>query len=108
MKTARFLSFVLGTVFSVAGIGLAILLVWRLRAEFERMAGEILFLYFPAELNMLQALIQRYVSPWIWSALIVPILELPFWLVGFGTSLILVVLGTVLLRFRSRRRGIFF
>ena len=52
-----------------------------------------------ASLNSLQALVQRYVHPYLWDPIIQTVLQWPTFAVALGLSLIFVVLG------RPRRRG---
>lgn len=43
--------------------------------------GAALFALDPALLNVTQAVVQRYLAPWIWDSALLPLLERPVWLV---------------------------
>jgi hypothetical protein len=59
--------------------------------------GELWYLIDPASLNLLQAVVQRYLWPWLWDPAAIWLLRLPSWL-------ILVLLGLAL-RLACRRRA---
>ncbi|MBM3510430.1 MAG: hypothetical protein FJX61_09895 [Alphaproteobacteria bacterium] len=52
----------------------------------------------PGSLNLLQAVVQRYITPELWDPVIVAVLLLPTWAVAGGLGLVLLLL------FRARRR----
>jgi hypothetical protein len=60
--------------------------------------GELWYKIAPASLNMLQAGIQRNLSPWLWEAVVTPVLLWPAWSVTGLPGLILMWL------FRGQRR----
>ncbi len=63
--------------------------------------GELWAMIDRASLNLVQAVIQRYVWPWLWDPAIVAVLLLPVWVV-------LALPGAALAwRFRRRRKGWF-
>ena len=43
--------------------------------------GEVLFRLDPGLLNLVQAVVQRYLLPMIWDDLLLPVLEAPAWVV---------------------------
>ncbi len=43
--------------------------------------GELWYIIHRASLNLVQAVVQRYISPWLWDAVIATILLWPAWLV---------------------------
>jgi len=67
------------------------------RALAPQALGELWFLLSPDSLNLLQAVVQRYLWPWLWDPAAVWLLRLPSWLI-----LGLVGLG---LRLACRRRA---
>lgn len=64
-----------------------------------RPLGAVLFERAPALLNGAQAAVQRYLAPWIWDVLLLPLVERPTWVVPLALGLLL--LGLAL---RPRRR----
>jgi hypothetical protein len=68
---------------------------WRLKA-----LGEIWFAIDVGSLNLMQAVIQRYLSPYLWEPVITSILLLPAWL-AFGAPGALLAWACR----RTRRRG---
>lgn len=52
-----------------------------------------------ASLNGAQAVVQRYVAPWLWDPVIATVLTWPTFAVALGLSLVFVILG------RPRRRA---
>jgi uncharacterized RDD family membrane protein YckC len=65
---------------------------------FDASLGEALFALEPAFLNTFQAGVQRRLSPWLWDAVILPVLLWPVWVLPG-------VLGAGLLLLGWRRRG---
>ncbi|WP_439578878.1 hypothetical protein [Elioraea sp.] len=55
--------------------------------------GQLWFEINPASLNMLQAGIQRRISPGLWEGVIQPVLTWPAWPVLIGTGLGLILVG---------------
>jgi hypothetical protein len=55
--------------------------------------GAAIFQIAPAFLNTLQAGVQRNLSPWLWDAVFLPVLEWPAWLIPLALGALLVVLG---------------
>lgn len=51
--------------------------------------GQLWFEIDPPSLNMTQAGIQRHVSPWLWDAVVQPLLEMPAWPLLGGLALVL-------------------
>ena len=45
------------------------------------LTGEAWFAISPDSINLVQAIIQRYVYPPVWDELVLPILQAPFWIV---------------------------
>ena len=41
--------------------------------------GELWFNHLPSGLNLTQAIVQRYLSPWLWETIFVPTLLMPAW-----------------------------
>jgi hypothetical protein len=66
--------------------------------------GEHLFRLSPATLNLAQAVIQRYVSPWLWESVIQSILLWPTWAVAGGLGLVLLLVSGRARPGRRRRR----
>ena len=62
-----------------------------------KLLGQHLFEYFPAQLGIAQAAIQRYVAAWIWDPVIQWLLNLPTFinLIGLG---VIVYLPTIWMR----------
>jgi len=58
-------------------------------------AGELWFRIDSASLNLSQAVIQRYVAPWLWDPAIVTVLLAPAWLVLGVPGLLLARLGRI-------------
>jgi hypothetical protein len=67
-------------------------------------AGELWFRLDPFSLNLAQAVVQRYVTPWLWDPAIVTVLLAPAWAVFATPGLLLVWLVRPA---RSRRRNWF-
>jgi hypothetical protein len=64
-------------------------------------AGELWFRLDPFSLNLAQAVVQRYVAPWLWDPGIVTVLLAPAWLVFATPGLLFVWLARPA---RNRRR----
>ena len=91
-KTASFLIFFILQLGLWIGIALGLIaLVWILYAEWfanpevalsgmNTKIGEIWFFYHTPSLNLSQAIVQRYIHPSIWHALITPLLSQSIWL----------------------------
>ena len=92
----------IGYLLALAGLGFLIVDGARSIA-----AGELILTRFgqswfdldSASLNAAQALVQRYVHPYVWDPVIQTILQWPTFAVALGLSLLFVVIG------RPRRRG---
>jgi len=53
-------------------------------------AGELWFAIDRGSLNLMQAVTQRYIAPWLWDPVVVAILKLPVWaLLGVPGALVL-------------------
>jgi hypothetical protein len=64
-------------------------------AGWQAPLGAALFRLDPGLLNTAQAGIQRHVSPWLWDAVVLPVLEQPVWLVPAILAGLLLLLGTL-------------
>jgi len=106
MRIVRFLLVLLGLVaFAIAGVALA--------AEIASFAGEGKFLAKPLgkiwfdfhknSLLLLQPAIERYLTPWLWTAIVQPLLERPP-LVATGAFAALGLALVLLARLFRRRR----
>ena len=92
----------IGYLLALAGLGFLIVDGARSIA-----AGELILTKFgqswfdldSASLNGAQALVQRYLHPYIWDPIIQTVLQWPTFAVALGLSLLFVVIG------RPRRRG---
>lgn len=82
------------------GAGAYDLLGSAARSGFFHTGGEIWFALSPNTLNLMQALIQRYISPGLWDPAIVAVLKLPAVAV---LGLVSAVLTSLLLIVRTRR-----
>jgi hypothetical protein len=92
----------LGYLLALAGLGFLIVDGARTIAAGELVLtafGETWFRLDPASLNGAQALVQRYVHPYLWDPIIQAVLLWPTFAVALGLSLIFVIIG------RPRRRG---
>ena len=96
----RFLSWVGGALIAGAAIALAYEAVVAFQAGHWRIipAGEIWFKLDNASLNLAQAIVQRYLHPFLWDPMIAGFLQWPLWasLGGIGIALTMI--------FGSRRR----
>jgi hypothetical protein len=82
--------------FALAVLGLGAW-YWSATGEFHLFAtGELWYRLDPGSLNLMQAVTQRYVSPWLWDQVVTPVLLQP-------AALVLALVGFVLL-FLTRRR----
>ncbi|WP_210272799.1 hypothetical protein [Chthonobacter rhizosphaerae] len=61
--------------------------------------GQTWFQLHPGSLNLLQAVVQRYLHPYIWDPILLTVLLWPTFAVGGGLGILLMVLG------RKRRRA---
>ena len=95
----------IGRVFVILGLaalGLGVWL-WLSGRDLALAAGQIWYELDKASLNLVQAVVQRYIHPAVWDSAFVPWLLLPGWraiailVVGFG------VVGGLLLLAASRR-----
>jgi len=64
-------------------------------AGWQASLGAVLFRLDPGLLNTAQAGIQRHVSPWLWDAVVLPVLEQPVWLVPAILAGLLLLLGAL-------------
>ena len=62
--------------------------------------GQLWYSLHPGSLNLVQAVIERYVHPFLWDPIIFSILRLPAWLVFLAPGLVLLFV----FRRRTRRR----
>jgi hypothetical protein len=68
--------------------------------------GELWFRLDHESLNLVQAITQRYISPWLWDPVIVDILLWPAGLAVMPLAVIPALIGIALVAlFRRRRRG---
>jgi hypothetical protein len=97
---------VTGQVFGV--LGAAVLAIggwlWLAGQDLTQPAGRIWATLDVGSLNLLQAIIQRYIYAPIWDAVFVPFLLLPAWEAIGILVLILAVIGFLFLFAASRRR----
>ena len=75
---------------------------WRVRA-----LGEIWFAIDVGSLNLAQAVIQRYLWPFLWEPVITSVLLLPGWAVFGAPGLVLALTGRTRRRRRRRARSDF-
>jgi hypothetical protein len=61
--------------------------------------GEVWYDLSAASLNLTQAIIERYIWPPLWGDVVLPLLQMPFWLVCVGLSLFFALLWLI-----NRRR----
>jgi len=66
--------------------------------------GEHWFKLSPGTLNLVQAVVQRYISPWLWESVIQTVLLLPTWAVLGVPGLALLVIPSRSGSGRRRRR----
>ena len=57
--------------------------------------GAVLFRLDPGLLNLVQAVVQRYLLPMIWDDLLLPVLEAPAWVAPAGLGAALTLFGWV-------------
>lgn len=62
--------------------------------------GAAIFAIHPPFLNTFQAGVQRRLSPELWNAVILPVLEWPVWVLPLGLAALFLAIG-----FGRRRRG---
>ena len=68
--------------------------VWIADIDITKSAGEILYQLAPEGLNLIQAIIERYLSPHIWQKGAVPLLLKPFKEAVFLLFIFLLILAT--------------
>ena len=96
---------VIGWILILAALAVA---AWEAIAWFEAgiwrpmPLGEVWFRLAPESLNVSQAVIQRYVSPWLWDPAIQTVLTWTGWAVLGGLGILLVLLARLA---RPRRSG---
>ena len=88
----------------IAALLLAAAAALGLLAGWTAPLGEALFRYDPALLNTAQAGIQRHVSPALWDAVALPLLERPSWVLPAALGVLLLALSLVVPPLRSRWR----
>lgn len=96
MGVVRFIGWILLAV-AAALLGRDLLDAYRTGSLQVAALGEIWFKLSPGSLNALQAGVERYLSVWLWDAIITPLLHFWAFLVPLLPGLILVLL--------RRRRG---
>lgn len=105
----RFFFFTLSAIFLLIGLGLA---AWDFLVPVDaetfrfRLAGEIWYKAHPGSLNLLQAVVERYVSPKLWDPGLVWILFQPAAWLAISLA-ILSLIPALLLSRRLRRRKLF-
>lgn len=67
--------------------------------------GALWYMVDRGSLNLVQAVIERYVHPFLWQDVIFPLLAWPAWLVLGGFAVILGILFSSRARKRKRRSG---
>jgi hypothetical protein len=55
--------------------------------------GAVLFRLDPGLLNLVQAVVQRYLLPMLWDNVLLPVLEAPVWVVPLVLGAALTILG---------------
>ena len=66
-------------------------------------AGELWHQVSPTGLNLTQAIIERYISPALWSAVMLPLLLAPVWVVALGKAGFFALLALILHRLGGTR-----
>lgn len=97
---------ILGYILALVGFGFMIVDGARSIAagRFDATAfGRTWFSIDPPSLNLSQAVVERYTSPYIWDPIIITVLTWPTFAVAFGLALIFVLIGG---RGRRRRRRV--
>lgn len=92
---------ILGTGLCLAALGIAgyELATFMRTSHYEAVtAGQLWFGLHVTSLNLVQAVVQRYVHPGLWDPLLVSLLRWPLWSLFGGTGVMLVTL------FAARRR----
>lgn len=90
-------------ILAAAALGVGVWL-WLSGRDVAQAAGQLWYDLDKASLNLVQAVVQRYVHPAVWDSVFVPWLLLPGWralavlVIGFG------LIGGLLLLAASRRR----
>lgn len=91
-RAARFIAFI----FALVAVIAAVLDITRSIADSSIVMtslGQDWFNWSVDTLNFSQAIIQRYVHPYLWDPIIQTVLQWPSWLVFFGLALIFALLG---------------
>ena len=97
---------VAGNVFAVlaaAALGVGAWL-WLAGRDLTMAAGQVWYDLDKASLNLVQAVVQRYVHPALWDSVFVPWLLLPAWEALAILAACLAAIGTLLLLLGTRRR----
>jgi len=81
--------------------------LWFAGQDLLQPMGRVWFTVHAASLNLLQAIVQRYVYADLWDTAFVPFLLLPAWKALSVVFLALAVLGGIFLAFGRRRRHSF-
>jgi hypothetical protein len=96
----------IGTVFLVLGaaaLGAGVWL-WLSGRDLAQAAGQVWYDLDKASLNLVQAVVQRYIHPIVWDSVFVPWLLLPAWRALAVLAIGCVAIGGLLLLATSRRR----
>lgn len=93
-------------VLAAAVLGLGAWL-WFTGHDLMQPAGQIWFSIDNASLNLMQAVIQRYIHPELWNSVVVPWLLLPGWRALAILVIAFAVIGALLLIVARRRRRTF-
>lgn len=78
--------------------------LWLAGQDLLQPMGRVWFTAHAASLNLLQAIVQRYIYADLWDAVFVPFLLLPAWKALAVVFLVLAVIGGIFLAFARRRR----
>ena len=98
---------IVGQIFALLGVlvlGLAAWL-WFTGQDLAQPMGRMWFALDSASLNLLQAVVQRYIHPGLWDSVFVPYLLLPAWGALTILFLIFLVLSGLFLGLARRRRS---
>ncbi len=85
---------------ALAAVGRDVLLFLETGAYSAITLGEVWYAVDRGSLNLVQAVIERYVHPFVWQDILFPLLVWPAWAVLAGTAL---VVGVVFGRGRRRK-----
>ena len=93
-----------GRVFVVLALAVLVfgVYLWLAGHDITKLGGQLWFEMHGASLNMLQAVVQRYIAPGLWDVVIVDILLLPAWESLLGAVIIFLMLGGLMLWFAER------